>query len=166
MEFTRATARAMHDDHMAALALLGRVEQALAQSPGQTPPDSNQSEWRRLLGDFRAAVDDEITEHFAFEEEALFPIMNEAGAEDMSRLLMDQHKVLLPLGVRLSVIAAEAGRDGFSAATWAEFRASAGEFIDGLRGHIDMEEMGLVPTLEEVLEEDQDTQLIQAYKFT
>lgn len=165
MEFTRATARAMHEDHMAALALLGRVEQFLAQHAGETPPDSAQPDTRMLLGDLKAAVNSEITSHFAFEEDALFPIMTEAGADDMSRILKDDHAVLLPLGMRLAELAGAAGQAGFTADSWAEFRRASGEFIDGLRGHIDKEEMGLVPALEEVLDEDQDDELIRAYKF-
>lgn len=165
MEFTRATARAMHEDHMAALALLGRVEQFLAQHSSAALPDSNQPETRQLLGDFKAAVNSEITSHFAFEEEALFPITAEAGADDMNRILKQEHDVLLPLGIRLADLAGSAGRDGFTSDTWSEFRQASGEFIDGLRGHIDKEEMGLVPALEEILDEDQDADLIQSYKF-
>ena len=165
MELTRATARAMHDDHMAALALLGRIEQFLAQHASDAPPDNANSETRMLLGDVKAAVNTEITSHFAFEEEALFPITAEAGAVDMNRILKQEHEVLLPLGLRLAEMAGAAGQEGFAAESWAEFRRMSGEFIDGLRGHIDKEEMGLVPLLEDILDEDQDAELIQSYKF-
>ena len=165
MELTRATARAMHDDHMAALALLGRVEQFLARYTGDAPPDSDQPETRMLLGDFKAAVDSEITSHFAFEEDALFPITAEAGADDMNRILKQEHEVLLPLGTRLAEMAGAASQSGFTSESWTEFRRMSGEFIDGLRGHIDKEEMGLVPMLEDVLDENRDAELIQSYKF-
>ncbi len=165
MEYARATARAMHEDHMAALTLLDRVDQFVMEQSAGIPPDGSQPATRMLLSDLKAAVHSEITEHFAFEEKTLFPILEEAGADDMTGILKGEHAVLLPLGLRLAELATVAGGSGFTGESWAEFRKSAGEFVDGLRGHIDKEEMGLVPALEEILDEDQDMELIGSYKF-
>lgn len=165
MEFERATARAMHDDHMAALTLLDGIER-FVQGAGGGVPDARLPATRQLLSDFKAAVHSEITGHFAFEEESLFPILAEAGAEDMCTILTRDHEVILPLGQRLAELAGEAGRNGFTPNSWGEFRRTAGDFIDGLRGHIGKEEMGLVPALEDVLEEDQDMELIAHYRFS
>ena len=165
MEFARATARAMHEDHMAVLALLDRTEQLLQQQPADALPDGSGSDTRMLLSDLKAAVHSEITEHFAFEEKALFPILEDAGADDMTGILKDEHQVLLPMGMRLADMAGTAGAEGFTCESWTAFRTVAGEFIDGLRGHVDKEEMGLVPALEQILDEDQDMDLIASYRF-
>ncbi len=165
MEYARATARAMHEDHMAALTLLDRVDQFVMEQPADAPPDGSQPATRMLLSDLKAAVHSEITEHFAFEEKALFPILEDAGADDMTGILKGEHTVLLPLGQRLADLAGTASGEGFTGESWTEFRTVAGEFVDGLRGHIDKEEMGLVPALEDILDEDQDMELIASYKF-
>lgn len=165
MEYARATARAMHEDHMAALTLLDRVDQFVLEQSAGAPPDGSQPATRMLLSDLKAAVRSEITDHFAFEERALFPILEEAGADDMTGILKDEHKILLPLGRRLADLAGTAGGSGFTDDSWTEFRNVAGQFIDGLRGHIDKEEMGLVPALEDALDELQDMELIASYKF-
>ena len=134
MEYARATARAMHEDHMAALTLLDRVDQFVMEQSADTPPDGTSLKPAWFLSDLKAAVHSEITEHFAFEEKALFPILEEAGADDMTGILKDEHKVLLPLGRRLADLADAAARDGFTGQSWTEFRGAAGEFVDRLEG--------------------------------
>lgn len=166
MEYTRATARAMHDDHMAVNALLDRVERFVEQHGSDDIPDHTRPEVGQLLSELRAAVEGEITSHFSFEEESLFPILEEAGAGDMCAILRRDNQVLLPQGMRLAEIAGPAGRSGFTAESWSEFRRDALTFADGLRGHANKEEMGMVPALEELLEEDQDRDLIARYRFT
>ena len=102
---------------------------------------------------------------FAFEEDELFPVMDDAGADDMTAILKGEHEVLLPLGAQLADLADQATKGGFSQNSWEEFRCVAGAFTDGLRGHVDKEEMGLVPALEDVLDERKDNDLIAGYRF-
>ena len=165
MEYARATAHAMHDDHMTVLALLDRTEQLVQRHSEDTPPDGAQTETRMLLSDLKAAVHGEIAAHFAFEEDELFPILEDAGADDMTGILKGEHDVLLPLGRRLADLADVVGREGFTTDRWTEFRQLAGAFTTGLRSHVDKEEMGMVPALEDILDEDQDEDLIAGYKF-
>jgi len=164
MDFARSTARAMHDDHMATLQLLARLEARIALCVDGNIPDTGEPEWRRLLSEFSAAVRDEVSGHFGFEEASLFPILRQAGEEEMCRLLEEQHAELLPLGMRLADLAGDAALEGFTQEGWAEFRTGSATFIDGLRAHVDIEEASMVPALEDALEADQDFELIQAYR--
>lgn len=165
MEYTRATARAMHEDHMAVLGLLERLDQLLVRHSGDTLPDCTQGDARLLLNDLKAAVHSEITSHFDFEEKSLFPIICEAGADDMADILKTEHSVLLPLGSQLADMAGTASLKGFTRESWMAFRQTAGAFVEGLSGHVDKEEMALVPALEEILDEQQDMELITSYRF-
>lgn len=165
MNFNHAICRALHEEHMATLDLLGRLEQHLNGHSITTPPDALQAETHRLLGTLKAAINSEVTSHFAFEEEAIFPRLAEAGADDMNAILADEHKVLLPLGKRIAEMAEAAGRDGFTIESWEAFTHASHEFIDGLRAHVDKEEMGMIPALDDILTEQDDDSLIQAYKF-
>jgi len=166
MEFTHAISRIMHEEHMAVLALLDRVEQFLNANLGAEPPDATTGDARRLLGTMKAEINTEIKLHFAFEEEHLFPMFEEAGAGDMNAILIKEHQVLMPLGLSLARLAGNAASDGFDKETWAEFKTSSGQFIDGLKSHVAKEEMGMVPLLDDLIDQDKDSCLVATYKFS
>jgi len=165
MNLNRAISRSLHEEHMATLDLLGRLERLLNDHPIATPPDVQQAETRMLMGTLKAAIRSEVTSHFAFEEDAIFPVLAEVGADDMNDILADEHKVLLPLGMDIADMAEAAGRDGFTPENWAKFTHISNDFIDNLRSHVDKEEMGMIPALEDNLTDEEDDALIKAYKF-
>lgn len=165
MNLNRAISRSLHEEHMATLDLLGRLERLLNEHPITTPPDAQQADTRMLLGTLKAAIRSEVTSHFAFEEDAIFPVLAEVGADDMNGILADEHKVLLPLGMNIADIAEAAGSDGFTAESWGKFTHASNDFIDNLRSHVDKEEMGMIPALEDNLTDEEDEALIKAYKF-
>ena len=79
MEFERETTRLLHDEHMAALALLERLEGLLGRHGPRAAPDVGESLVNLLLGDLVATLETETVEHFRFEEETVFPRLAEAG---------------------------------------------------------------------------------------
>jgi hemerythrin-like domain-containing protein len=166
MEFTHAISRIMHEEHMAVLALLDRIEQLLNANLGAEPPDATAGDVRLLLGTMKAEITTEIKLHFAFEEEHLFPMFEAAGAGDMNNILIQEHQTLMPLGLGLADKAGQAAIDGFDADSWAKFKTSSGQFIDGLRSHVAKEEMGMVPLLDDLIDQDQDSCLVATYKFS
>lgn len=165
MYFERAVSRALHEEHMATLILLGRLDKLVAQNGADEPPDCTAADVRMLLGDLKAAIRSEVKAHFAFEETSLFPLLRQAGADDMNGILHDEHEVLLPLGDEIADGADVAIRSGFTPQAWARFRTAAGRFVDGLREHVDKEEAGFVPMIEDLLSDAADEALIRAYKF-
>ena len=162
-DFRFQITRALHDEHAAATALLQRLSAWLGQHGADAPPDAADAGAIRLLGDLAAAVEVEITVHFAFEEEALFPFLDDNGETDLGELYVAEHRVILPLGVDAAARARAARLTGFDAAGWAEFRRIAGEFADYLTRHAEAEEMALIPLLEDLLDEDSDERLAVAY---
>jgi hemerythrin-like domain-containing protein len=159
MEMKRHVCRTLHDDHAATIALLERLEALLGRHNEHRSPDAGDQVVMRLMKDLIFTVETEIGSHFAFEEEFVFPILRSAGDREMVELLADEHGTILPLARRL-VELARIGRDaGFAAEAWTEFHATGAELVERLISHIQKEEMGLLPALDDLLDESTDEAL-------
>src|SRR4029078_9982634 len=77
LHYNRQISRRLHEEHTATLALWGRVEQMVV--AGERDP--------ALMRRARAALADELTRHFGFEESDLFPRLAAAGESDIATLL-------------------------------------------------------------------------------
>ncbi len=159
MEMQRHVCRSLHDDHVATLALLGRLEALLGRHARTSAPAAGDPAVARLLKDLITAVETEIGVHFAFEEEFAFPLLAAANDREMVELLLSEHGAILPLARRLVALAKHARDAGFTAESWSEFHATGAELIERLVSHVDKEEMGFLPALDEALDESADGQL-------
>lgn len=162
LEHTRSISRVMHEEHMAVMALLERLERFIAANR-MAMPDASEPPTARLLGDLAAAVEGEITAHFTFEEEKLFPRLDEGGPSGMTSILLEEHELILPVGERLTAIAKAARNGGFTKESWEEFARLGLDFAERLSGHIDKEEMGMIAAIESVIDEDTDQTLWNGY---
>lgn len=156
MDFSRHISRRLHEEHEATLALWGRLEQALAQR-GLKPPTE---EDLRLLRDCAAQLADEVTRHFAFEEKDLFPLLASAGEGDIAELLAEEHATIRSAAQRFAELARPGGE---ALAPWPELRALALELAERLVSHVQKEEMSLLPSLEDLLDEETDQALSGSY---
>lgn len=145
------------------LAVLERLENLLAANGPQNPPDSTQTSVTNLLDDVAAALGDDVTHHYAFEETHLFPRFAELADPGISEMLRQEHEIIRPLAERLATIIVEAKADGFTAATWAEFREVGSEVAEREIFHIQKEEMGFLPALDQMLDENEDGPLQMTY---
>ncbi|MFI5015946.1 MAG: hemerythrin domain-containing protein [Hyphomicrobiales bacterium] len=159
MELRRHVSRALHQDHVATLALLDRLVALLGRHGRSRSPQHANADNAQLLKELIRAIDSEIGPHFAFEEDSVFPLLAEAGDREMSALLIDEHQAILPLARRLAAIAKSARDAGFAAEAWGEFHDAGGEFIERLASHIQKEEMALLPALDDLLDEEADGRL-------
>ena len=153
MEFNRQISRRLHEEHEATLALWGRLEQTLALR-GNRPPTEEDV---RLLRDCAAQIADEVTRHFAFEEAELFPRLAAAGEGDIAALLAEEHETIRAAARQFAELAQDAtGR-------WPALRALALELAERLVSHVQKEEMSLLPSLEDLLDEETDQALAGSY---
>ena len=159
MELRRHVCRALHDEHKATLAILGRLETLLGRHGSRRPPDPASPELAALLKDLIFAIDTEIGPHFAFEESHVFPILSEAGDREMCAVLLAEHSEILPLAQHLAELAKRFRETGLSEELWAEFHALGAELDERLVAHIQKEEMGLLPALDDLLDEETDDRL-------
>jgi hemerythrin-like domain-containing protein len=163
MSFTNRINQQLHDEHMAVVTLLARIEHLVARHRRDDPPKINDGNTTPLLSDFFTAVETEIQHHFAFEESHLFTYLEAIGEGGLGAHLTEEHRVILPIGMQLAKLARAAATQGFDQASWNEFRPLAQEFYQLLLSHVQKEEMGLLPLLEENIDADADARFFQAY---
>ncbi len=159
MELTSRVAKVLHDEHIAVISLMEKLQNfAAAQRPTNDDGTTN-----RFLGDLIAAIEGEVTDHFAFEENDLFPIIDDEGAGDMCDLLAEEHSIIVPLGNELVHWARQAKINGFTEESWANFKRLGNEYSERLSSHAQKEEMSLVLLVDEVIDEELDRELEQQY---
>jgi DUF438 domain-containing protein len=162
MDYSRSINRMLHDEHMATIALLERIETTLA-AHRKAAPDAQAPDIAGVLRDLISSVEADITNHFTFEQDELFSRLREAGDTGMTMILQEEHDVILPLGVQVSGLARAAIDGGFSDESWSDFRRLAGELVERMISHIQKEEMGLLAALEQLLDEDADMEVMMRY---
>lgn len=160
MQFERHTSRRLHEEHEANLELLERFEKLVSRAAGAPPPDEA---WASLARTLAAGLELETVRHFDFEEQEIFPRLAAAGEAELGALLAEEHKTIrevadaLPAQLRASLAA------GFDADAWRALRAAGLELAELLRGHIQKEEMALLPAIDDLLDEEVDLELASAY---
>ncbi len=170
MDIHLETAKLLHQEHMAVRELLQRTERTLLAAPADPPPAADPGPMTGLmaglLAELGAALENEVTRHFAFEELQVFPRLKAAGEHELPALLHEEHEVIRPLGHRVSTLARQARADGFDAASWKEFRATTLELAHLLLEHIEKEEMGLVPAVDDMLDEAADAEIMTDFAMS
>ncbi len=156
-------ARSLHDEHMATLALLARLEALLGRHGPAMAPDAAAAPVAALLRELARAVALELGPHFTFEESHLFPLLADSGAQEMAALLTQEHAELLPCARRLAELARQGQAQGFGPARWAEFHALGAALAGALAAHVEKEEMGLLPALEALLDAETDGRFAMEY---
>ena len=140
-------------EHQGVASLLGRLELFLL-TAGQEPPHWQKPETRQLMSDVRGALRAEIPQHFAIEEQSLFPLFAEHGGEDLVELLLEDHRHILDLVAELRPLVEQtlASPDGLTRPEWETFRAQARSLVTELGSHAEKEELGFVPAMDELME--------------
>ena len=163
MQFSHQITRALHEEHEATINMIGKLETALLNKHRKSPPDVSERSVSDVLDELTAAVEVEMDQHFAFEEQELFPRLAASGDGDIGELLAEEHAVILPVGARLVALARAARPGGFDEGSWAEFHRLGGELVERLVAHVQKEEMALLPMLDDILDGDEDLDLANRY---
>ena len=151
MSFTHQIPRLLDEEHHAQLALMNKLEQALVGSNGITVA---------LAAELVRLLDGEAERHFAFEEAEIFPRLEEFGAGDISRLLRSEHEDIRALGSELLPAARSAAASGGGSAA---LRQLALELVERQISHIQKETLGLLPLVDDLLDDETDRALAMAY---
>ncbi|MCP4211553.1 MAG: hemerythrin domain-containing protein [Halieaceae bacterium] len=162
MSFTRRTAQLLHEDHQQTIIVIEALDQLIARARKKAP-DTNDPIVRKTLENASGAIEEEISQHFAFEENQLFTRLEEMGDVSIGEHLRGEHRALLPLGQAVGTMARTALANGFTDESWATFLNTSGELIERMFAHIQKEEMALLPALEDLLDAETDIELSTAY---
>jgi iron-sulfur cluster repair protein YtfE (RIC family) len=146
MELNRQISRRLHEEHAATLALWSRLEASLAANKAEPA----------LLRSAAAALHDELERHFAFEEDELFPRLAAAGEADIGALLAEEHAAIREAGREFIALVKNGTAD-------ARLRPLGLELAERLIAHVQKEEMSLLPSLDDLLDEESDGELTLAY---
>lgn len=157
MNFSRQVSRMLDEEHRNHLDLLGQLERALARAARPDPALAP------LLGQFAQAIEQDLEQHFRFEEESLFPRMADAGDGAMTELLGDEHAAIREVAAELLPLAHAARAGTLGDAGWPELRRGTLEFVERQVAHIQKETMGLLPLLDDLLDDETDRELAFAY---
>jgi hemerythrin-like domain-containing protein len=160
MKFSNRVSQKLHDEHMATVALMERLDKLVATS---TPPDTADRLVARVLTDLATDFEAEVWRHFDFEEEHLLTYLAESGDAALGEHLREEHKVIRPVGARVIELARTASREGFDDARWGEFRKLSTELTGLLLAHVDKEEAALVPAVEEAMDAETEERLYEEY---
>ena len=87
-----SSSRILHDDHMATIALLSEVERVVLSR--QAPPVQSDQETGRFIDRLCKTLNGEISGHFDFEEDSVFPALAEYGMADLGDLLVEEHHAI------------------------------------------------------------------------
>ena len=162
MNFRNRICQTLHDEHVASIALMERLEQAFARYR-KNPPDAKDPIVAQLLTDLAIGIEDELSRHFDFEEEQLFSYLSAAGDQAIGAHLTGEHAVIRPLGAALVKLIGEIRAQGFDAARWTEFRRLGQQLNDSLVPHAQKEDMALLPMLEDNMDAESEARLYQEY---
>lgn len=163
MDYSRQTVRTLHDDHIRTIMALERLEGFLSRCKPKTVPDFNQDTVISALDEFAQVIESEIGAHFSFEEGHLFPKLVEAGDVGITAMLTEEHNVILPLGQKICALAKQGRSGGLDAERWREFFIGSHELIERMVSHIQKEEMGVLPVLDDIIDETDDGELSMIY---
>ena len=137
---------AIHREHLHTLAL-GNAIEARIFAERDRPLDPKNAADAAFIDDLLAAIDTEIDRHFRFEEEVLFPKVNDAGLQEVTAMLVEEHAMIRTMADDLRSLARSARASGPDPAQWTQFRDIAMDFIHATMFHIQKEEMGVIRTL-------------------
>lgn len=164
MEFSRQIVRMFHDEHVATLEVLGRIDSLLLRYRNTRPLDpATDSEFTRSLSDIEFLISGELPAHFSFEENDLFPLLAQSGAAELGILLTEEHKTIVEIAGQFGKLCAAARHAPVSDADWAETCRLGVIFLTLLTGHIEKEEVALLPALDDIVEITQDGEMVMTY---
>jgi hemerythrin-like domain-containing protein len=148
-------------DHRHNLAMLSRVENALAEAaPGAAAPGGD---FRRIATAFAEHLLRDLPRHFEFEERSLFPRLEEAGDGELAALLLEEHVAIRAVIAELVPLLRAAGAGTLDAAGARELRRATQELAERENAHIGKETAALLPALDDALDADADRSLAFEY---
>ena len=155
----------LHDEHVRTLGQLQRLENFLKRQGAGTPPDRADASVQDLLRTVAAMAANEVEQHFAFEEEHLFPVLVDAGDSGMVEFLIEEHSLIRPLAEEAAATARRAlDGEAFSAESWRRFHRGGLELCERELFHIQKEEMGLLAAVGMLVDPEADARLAAAYR--
>jgi hemerythrin-like domain-containing protein len=157
----KEVSRALDDEHRATLDLLGRAGQAFARLPRSGTEEA--TDVSRVAASLARFIEDHIPRHFDFEERELFPRLAAAGDGDIATLLAEEHVTIRTVAAELLPLARAAANGTLDDKGFAALKRGTPELVERLGAHIEKETLGLLPMLDDLLDDDADREIAFGY---
>lgn len=161
MMFQTHTGALLHADHMATIEILQSLDAFISQNRKAPAVDAAA---KTFLDTLSKTLRDEVERHFGFEENHLFPVFTNQGETGIVMMLTQEHRIILPLALRVAELAEIGAKGGFSDADWREFSDAGSELAEREVFHIQKEEMGLLAAISALVDPAVDAQLAVVYR--
>ncbi|MBI4532366.1 MAG: hemerythrin domain-containing protein [Candidatus Melainabacteria bacterium] len=154
-------------EHQNVQALLERFKNFLQAHSITQQPDWTSHDAARIVADLKCALESNIPNHFAIEEQELFPIMVQEGYGDLIEVLLEDHKIIVELieQIRPVVLKIFSSSVPLPQSNWEMFYRQGNALITELPAHAAKEDAGLMPALEECLDEVQAQEIYNHYQL-
>jgi iron-sulfur cluster repair protein YtfE (RIC family) len=156
---TTQVGRMLDEDHRANLDLLSRVEAAV----GRAASVESDPKLPALLREFANVMEMDIERHFRFEEDELFPKLEQAGDGAIVALMEQEHDAIREVAEELLPLVREVVAGPVDEETWDRLRLGVLELVERQLSHIQKETMAVLPLLEDVLDPETDGELALGY---
>lgn len=165
MDFQFEISKRLSREHQDVTALLLRLEKFIQSHGPDRQPDWQGAEPRRIMSDLKGALRTEVPNHFAIEEQELFPLYAQDGGADMVELLLADHQVILDLVEKIKPLVEKAlsSPDGLSQTEWETFRTRCNVFVTELCSHAEKEEFAFVPAVDELMDQATAKRIFDRY---
>ncbi len=154
----------LHEEHMNMVSLLERFEALLEKHGPASPPPPDDAETLDVLGKLETLLKIEISNHYNFEESQLFTRFATMGGEGIAMMLKDEHDTIRPLAVRITELTVGGPAEVITVDAWREFHELGTELAEREIFHVQKEEMGFLPGLQQFLDPSEDQELVDIYK--
>jgi hemerythrin-like domain-containing protein len=152
-------------EHKEVAQLLGRFSSFLRLHNVANQPDWTAFETKSLMRKIENVLNDEIQQHFDFEENSIFPLLENERMTDLLSILIAEHRLLRRFFVELRPLIAlvASGSEPLPQRDWGTLLRQGTALAAELISHIEKEEAGLIPAIEETIDESIASQMYIAY---
>ena len=162
MDFQRQTTRRLHQEHDETFDLCARIERTLS-ARGRSAPAGGDETWRAFARRTERELDHAVMRHFEFEERELFPLLEANSEGAIAQLLLEEHDQIRECAREFRSLLGLSCETALEPAQWTRLSALGAELAERLVGHAQKEEMALLPALDDLLADEQDSELFSGY---
>jgi hemerythrin-like domain-containing protein len=156
-------AEILHQEHVTTVTVLNALEERIFGHAKNKPIDVAAAGERAELQALLDVIDQEINQHFRFEEERLFPALASRGYDELAKMLEQEHDAIRSLSASLKAVAVPALEQGFDRESWQSYREAGMDLIPSVMFHIQKEEKTVIERLSFFLTAETDRALAEEY---
>lgn len=150
-------------EHQETSVLLERFKNFLRVHGISKQPDLTLHETKRILSDLKIAFEFAVPKHFAIEEQELFSIMDDAGYGELVEVLREDHEMILGLVEKVRAILTMAEEGSLTMVAWETLYRQGLTLVTELTAHAEKEDAGLLPVIEETIDNKQAEGIYERY---